>query len=136
MMFSTLGMIRGAEARRGALVEAFRILGPGGRLALHAHNLWLNLTDPRGRLWLLGEWFRSSRRPPDRGDRRMTYRGVPGVEVHLYRWEELRGELRSAGFRIDEVLAIDAVTSQPITLPWLCHGVRAGGWIVFASRSR
>ena len=48
-MFSTLGMIRGATARSRALAEAFRILRPGGRLALHAHNLWLNLRDRQGR---------------------------------------------------------------------------------------
>src|SRR5205823_4044253 len=55
-MFSTLGMVRGASARRRALAEAARILRPGGRLALHAHNLWLNLRDSQGRLWLLGQF--------------------------------------------------------------------------------
>jgi SAM-dependent methyltransferase len=133
-MFSTLGMIRGAAARRRALAEAARILRPGGRLALHAHNLWLNLRNPQGRRWLLGQAGKRLLGRPDAGDRRMTYRGIPAMEVHLYRWPELRRELRAAGLRIDEVLPIDVEHARPIAAPWLAHGLRAGGWIVFARR--
>ena len=65
----------------------------------------------------------------------MTYRGIPGMEVHLYRWGELRRDLRAAGFRIDEVLPLDAVTARPIALPWFWPSIaRPAGWIVFASR--
>jgi SAM-dependent methyltransferase len=133
-MFSTLGMIRGRAARRKALSEAFRLLRPGGRLALHAHNLFLNLGNPQGRAWLLHQALKLALGHSDAGDRRMLYRGIPGMEVHLYRWGELRGDLKAAGFQIDEVLAIDAVHARPIAAPWLLPGVRAGGWIVFASR--
>ncbi len=93
-MFSTLGMIRGREARRRALAEACRILRPGGRLALHAHNLWLNLRDRQGRAWLLQQAYRAVFAREDLGERRMTYRGIPGMRVHLYRWGELKRELR------------------------------------------
>src|SRR5690606_21424715 len=75
-MFSTLGMIRGAGARRRALAEAFRVLRPGGRMALHAHNLWLNLRDPQGRRWLGKRLPRLLSRDPEAGDRQMTYRGI------------------------------------------------------------
>ena len=70
----------------------------------------------------------------DLGDRRMTYRGIAGMRVHLYRWGELKRAVREAGFRIDEVMPLDEVSAEPIPLPWLAHGVRAGGWIVFATR--
>lgn len=133
-MFSTLGMIRGAEARRLALAESFRVLRPGGRLALHAHNIWLNLNNPQGRRWLLGQLWRTALGRPEAGDRRMTYRGVPGMEVHLYRWPELRADLRGAGFRIDEVLRIDTVTARPIPCPWFLPGFRAGGWLIFTHK--
>lgn len=133
-MFSTLGMIRGASARRRALAEAYRVLKPGGRLALHAHNLWLNLGDRQGRAWLWRQAWQALLGHSDIGDRRMTYRGVPDMEVHLYRWRELKRELLGAGFRIDEVLPIDTVTARPIAAPRLWHGLRAGGWIVFATR--
>ena len=76
--------------------------------------------------WLAGR--------PDVGDRRMTYRGIAGMEVHLFTWRELAKDLRSTGFRIDEVLPIDAVRARPILAPWLAHGLRAGGWIVFLTR--
>lgn len=135
-MFSTLGMIRGSDARQQALAEAHRVLRPGGRLALHAHNFWLNLRDAQGRFWMLGQMLRSLVRGGEFGDRRMTYRGIPQMEVHLYRWPELRGALHAAGFQIDEVLPIDAVRSRPIAAPWLAHSIRAGGWLVFARRSQ
>jgi SAM-dependent methyltransferase len=133
-MFSTLGMIRGNEARRKALSETWRILIPGGRLALHAHNLWLNLFDPQGRRWLLGQAFGGLTKRPELGDRRMLYRGVPGMEVHLYRWTELRNELTLAGFEIEKTLAIDAISGRVISAAWLLPGLRAGGWVVFARK--
>jgi SAM-dependent methyltransferase len=133
-MFSTLGMIRGRTARRRALAEACRILRPDGRIALHAHNFWLNLRNRQGRAWLLEQGWRAMVARHELGERRMTYRGVPGMRVHLYRWSELRAELHAAGFRIDEVLPLDEISSAPIRAPWLIPGLRAGGWIVFASR--
>ena len=133
-MFSTLGMIRGSDARAKALGEAFRVLRPGGRLALHAHNLYLNLADAQGRFWLIGQLVKHLLKRPDAGDRRMTYRGIPEMEVHLFRWHELKRLLTRAKFRIDEVLPIDAISSLPIRAPLLCQGLRAGGWIVFATR--
>jgi ubiquinone/menaquinone biosynthesis C-methylase UbiE len=133
-MFSTLGMIRSAPARLRALCEACRILRPGGRFALHAHNFWLNLRDAQGRLWLLRQGLKSLFGRLDAGDRRMTYRGIANMEVHLYRWRELRRELRTAGFAIDDVLPIDAVRALPIALPGVAHALRAGGWLVFARR--
>jgi SAM-dependent methyltransferase len=133
-MFSTLGMIRGRAARQRALAEAHRVLRPGGRLALHAHNFWLNLRDAQGRFWMLGQGLRKLVRGGELGDRQMTYRGIPQMAVHLYRWPELRRELHAAGFQIDEIVPIDAVRSRPIAAPWLAHTIRAGGWLVFARR--
>ena len=133
-MFSTLGMVRGRPARRVALAETFRVLRPGGRLALHAHNLWLNLADSQGRRWLFDQFRRGVWNHSGFGDRLMTYRGIPAMEVHLFRWPELRADLRWAGFRIDEVLPIDAVHARPLAAPWLLPGWRAGGWFIFARR--
>ncbi len=133
-MFSTLGMIRGRTSRQRALHETARLLRPGGRLALHAHNLWLNLRDPQGRLWLLGQFGKALRMEAGVGDRRMTYRGIPGMEVHLYRWAELKREFRGAGLKITEVIPLEDVSYRPIVHPGLLHSVRAGGWIVIARK--
>jgi ubiquinone/menaquinone biosynthesis C-methylase UbiE len=133
-MFSTLGMIRGRESRRRALGEARRILRRGGRIALHVHNFWLNLRDPQGRRWLCSQAWPAFFDRAILGDRRMSYRGISGMKVHLYRWGELKRELRGAGFQIHEVLPLDEVSAAPIAAPWFVHSLRAGGWIVFATR--
>ena len=100
----------------GRWANSRRILRPGGRLALHAHNLWLNLRDRQGRAWLVKHAVRSIFARDELGERRMTYRGIPGMRVHLYRWGELKRSLRRAGFRIDEVLPLDEVSSEPIPM--------------------
>jgi SAM-dependent methyltransferase len=133
-MFSTIGMIRGRACRRRALEEAARILRRGGQFAIHAHNLWLNLRDRDGRRWLGTQAWRALFDCAELGDRRMDYRGISGMRVHLYRWGELTHELSRAGFRIREVLPLDEVSSAPLPVPWFLSGFRAGGWIVFAER--
>ena len=65
----------------------------------------------------------------------MNYRGIPGMKVHLYRWGELKRDLRRAGFQIQDVLPLDEVSAAADRRPWLAHSLRAGGWIVFAERA-
>jgi SAM-dependent methyltransferase len=133
-MFSTLGMIRGRASRRRALLEAARLLRPRGRIALHVHNLWLNLRDRQGRAWLLRQAWNAAFHGQEFGNRRMNYRGIDGMTVHLYRWGELAREIRLAGLRIDEVLPLDEVTSSLVSPSAVAKWFHAGGWIVFASR--
>src|SRR6266849_2505584 len=52
-LFSTLGMIDGAEQRQRVIEHAYRLLRPGGRFVLHVHNRWFNFWSPQSRRWLL-----------------------------------------------------------------------------------
>lgn len=135
MLFSTLGMIRGRVARRQALSEARRIVRSGGRLLLHAHSLAINLSNPQGRWWLLCQVGAAATRGAEVGDRPMTYRGIPNLVVHQYRWAELDQDLREAGWGVEERLPLDARTGRAIRLPWFLPSLRAGGWLV-AARAR
>ena len=98
----------------------------GGRLALHAHNAWLDVRDSQGRAWLRAVARRKLLGRADESDRPMTYRGIVGMEVHLFTWRELSADLRAAGFRIDEVLPIDAVHARPIAAPGCSPGSGPG----------
>lgn len=64
----------------------------------------------------------------------MTYRGIPNMEVHLYRWSELMADLRSAGLQLEESIPIESEHARPISARWLLPGLRAGGWLVFARK--
>jgi hypothetical protein len=94
----------------------------------------LNLRDRQGRRWLLGQLPAILKGADGAGDRRMTYRGVPGMEVHLYRWGELKREIAAAGLKIEETIPLNEVDARPISTPWLFHSIRAGGWLVFCRR--
>src|SRR5688572_30196260 len=48
-LFSTIGLIVGAEARRRFVTHVQRILKPGGVFVVHVHNRWFNLWTPHGR---------------------------------------------------------------------------------------
>jgi len=134
-LFSTLGMVRGADHRAAVVRQVARLLKPDGSLILHAHNLWLNLRVPGGRRWLLGQLGSALAGDPYWGDRSACYRGVANVVVHLFTWGELVGLLRSAGLRVVRQLPLHEATARPIPAPWLFPNIRAGGWILQARRS-
>ena len=56
---SALGMIRGRVHRLEMLRHVARVVRPGGRLLVHAHNRWAALHEPGGIRRLAGSWIRS-----------------------------------------------------------------------------
>ncbi len=134
-LYNTLGMIRGRENRRRALGEFARILRPGGKLVLHAHNWWFNLYDPGGPWWLVKNTLQSAvSRDLELGDKYYTYRGVQNFFLHVFRASELAADLRSAGFTIARRIPLDAKTRGPLARPWLAGNLRAYGWVLVCRR--
>ena len=105
-LFSTLGMVSGAEARRRVVRHVHRLLRPGGTFVLHVHNYWFNLRDREGRKWLVRDVL-TSLTGKEGGDRPMPpHQGIAGLALHHFTRREVLQLLAGAGFRIMEFLPI------------------------------
>jgi SAM-dependent methyltransferase len=134
-LFSTLGMVNGAEARRRVVAQVHRLLRPGGRFVLHVHNRWFNLLDPAGRRWLLGDLWRSWVRGRPSGDRVMpVHQGIAGLTLHLFTRREAVRLLRDAGFRLVEVWPISLRADGVLRWPWWFGWARAYGYLIVAQK--
>lgn len=132
-LFSTLGMIRGHDARREFVAHVSRILKPGGIFILQVHNYWVHVFDPEGPWWMLKNAARTLvRRDVELGDRFYPYRGIPDMFLHSFSCKCLRKILSDAGFQIVEMLPLNASQDKPLFAPNILSGLRASGWIVVA----
>lgn len=132
LMYATLGMIPAAADRARVLDQTRRILKPGGRFALHVHNLWFNLFDAQGRTWLWKDrWQRWFQGQPG-GDRVVHDRGIPNFQMHVFSRGEIVNLLTRAGFAIEHWQPLNATASGPLSSPRLFGRARANGWIIVA----
>lgn len=103
-LFSTLGMVRGAENRAAVVRRAFRVLRPGGRFVLHVHNRFF-----RGLGWgrVAGQVARTFFDRASAGDVTMpqAYGGAP-LTLHHFTRREANALLTAAGFRVLTVAAL------------------------------
>ena len=130
-LFSTLGMIKGSVHRQKAVGEFFRILAPGAKLLLHAHQFWWNLRQYGGAAWMTRHLVDSLLlRKTELGDRYATYRGVPNFYLHSFRKGELRGLLRGAGFEIELWRPVTGEGASYLRSAYLIPSLRAGGWLI------
>src|SRR5205085_5306820 len=103
-LFSTLGMIAGAEQRHRVIRHAFRLLRPGGRFVLHVHNRWFNFWNPQGRRWLVWNTLAALVGKVVAGDCMMpVHQGIANLTLHLFTRREAVRLLRGVGFRVLEV---------------------------------
>ncbi len=135
-LFSTFGMIQGAENRQRALSHFARVLKPGGVLALHVHNRWRNLLIPDGRRWLLSNIWKSLRGKSEAGDKYYPYRGISNFYLHVFTRRELKRALRDAGLNIEQLITLDDKLGGRLRKPWLCPALRASGWIALARKPK
>ena len=132
-LFSTLGMVRGAGHRAAAVAAMHRVLRPGGRLVLHAHNRYFRGLG-RGRV--VGQLARTLAGRPTAGDVTMpqAYAGAP-LTLHHFTRRGLTRSLAAGGFRADELLAVGPAGDTRPAARW-GDPTRAYGFIAVATRGR
>jgi SAM-dependent methyltransferase len=134
-LFSTLGMVVGAEMRRRVVAHAWRLLRPGGTFILHVHNRWFNFHDPAGRRWLIIDLLREAVGAAPGGDRVMpVHQGIAGLTLHLFTRREAVRQLRQAGFRVVEVMPVSFRADGRVRCAWWWGWLRAYGYLIAASR--
>jgi SAM-dependent methyltransferase len=125
-LFSTLGMIRGADNRARVLANAHRLLRPRGKLVVHVHNRYFR---GLGRKRVLVQRLQTLLGRPSAGDITMpqAYAGAP-LTLHHFTRGELVGMLEEAGFAMREVLAVGDDGKA-------ARGTSVYGWLVMGERS-
>ena len=133
-MFSTLGMIRPAAARLAMCRAALATLRPGGYFALHVHNRTHNWLTGEGVRGLIGSMFAALGRRRQWGDKKLgSYRGLRGMIVHVFSRREILALLTTAGFHVEEVLALNERRDGPLT-GRVARGLRANGYLLLARK--
>ncbi len=136
-LFSTLGLVVGAESRRRVVQHAFRLLKPGGMFVLHVHNRWFNVWTSHGRRLLAGDIRRSWFGGGDPGDYTMPpHQGVGEMTMHLFTRNEIAKSLCDAGFEIIEIRPVSLSADGQLRRPWLLPGLRAYGYLVAARKPK
>ncbi len=134
-LFSTLGMVIGADQRRRAVAHVARLLRPGGKFILHVHNRWFNVWNRAGRGWLMRDLLGLRPSGRERGDRVMpVHQGVAGLTLHLFTRPEAVRLLREAGLRVVEVRPLSLRPDGRLAAPWWFGQLRAYGYLIAAQR--
>lgn len=129
-LFSTLGLVVGAEARRRVVAHVHRLLRPGGVFVVHVHNRWFNVWTAAGRRLLLADLMGGAG-----GDYEMPpHQGIGGLTMHLFTRREIVRLLRAAGFEIIEVRPLSLRPDGRITCPWWFAGLRSYGYLIAARK--
>jgi SAM-dependent methyltransferase len=124
-LFSTLGMVRGADNRTRVLAHVLRLLEPGGRFVLHVHNRFFRGLGGRN---VFVHRLRTLFGRTGAGDITMpqAYGGAP-LTLHHFTRREATGLLDAAGFAVAEVRGV-GTGGEP------ARGSQSYGWLIHAQR--
>ena len=133
-MFSTIGLIGGAQNRHAFLKEVYRILQPGGLFFIHVHNRLFNIFEGDGRRWLFRTYFIGPFKGFEIGDKIIDYyRGVRDMYLHTFTLGEIKMTLKKAGFRIEKVYYLNE--PRDAELPgFFLRSWRSNGFIIVARK--
>lgn len=119
-LFSTLGMIRGADNRLAALRSASRVLKPGGRLVLHVHNRWYRRL---GWKCLVGQVGKTLLGHVSAGELTMPQAyGGSALTLHHFTLGEAVRLLDAAGFRVTRTEPVTERGNAAAPAPWHVYG--------------
>ena len=134
-LFSTWGMVSGAENRQRVVDQAARVLRTGGVFIVHALNRLHHWRTATGRRWLIRDFARRIRRSPLAGDSEMPHApDRPGWTMHLFTRREVCRHLTAAGLTIDAIEPLSLHGSGRLTWPRWLPGLRAYGFLAAARK--
>jgi hypothetical protein len=135
-LYSSIGMIRGSQNRQSMLQSVSAALKQNGLFFVHVHNRGSWLRDPRGIQTTLQSYLRSRYdKESEFGDRIYGYRGLPSMFLHIFSQAEIKLALRKAGLTVESVYLLNRTSSGPLRWKWFFSHLRAGGFMVVASKS-
>lgn len=106
-LFSTFGMIRGANQRARLLQGIRTSLKDDGRLLIHGHNVWHQAGFPGGKRWLFMNWLQSRLfRSIEFGDRYADHPLIKRLFLHSFSERGFRAELVAAGWIIERAFPV------------------------------
>ena len=133
-LFSTLGMIAGADARRRFVGHVRRLVRPGGVFVIHVHNRRFHWLTRAGRRLLWRNWWHSLLGRQDRGDFLMPpHQGVGSFSMHLFTRWEIACLLCDGGFDVLHVRPLSLRDDGQLRAPWWFGNWRSYGYLIAAA---